>query len=177
MFRYIVSVLIMLTLVACGNQSSMNHQGMHAEGEAGHGDMGNSLMSMPTPNTEATPSARTDGIAIRDPWARMGMTGDNSAAYFYVTNDQGEDTLVQATSSVANSVELHTVIKGDDGMMKMRPVDGGIPIPAQGNQTLKPGSYHIMLIGLTRDLKKGDTFEVQLTFKTAGPVSVTVEVR
>lgn len=177
MIRYIVSVLFMISLVACGNQASMNHDGMHAEGEAGHGDMGNAPMSMPTTNIAATPVARSNGIAIRDPWARMAMNGDNSATYLHITNEQGEDTLVQASSAIAKSVELHTVINDEDGMMKMRPVEGGIPVPAQGNQTLKPGSYHIMLIGLTRDLKKGDTFEVQLTFTNAGTIPVTVEVR
>jgi copper(I)-binding protein len=34
-----------------------------------------------------------------------------------------------------------------------------------------------MLIGLNNDLKKGDTFEVELTFANAGTIPVTVEVR
>lgn len=177
MLRYIVMVVVLLTLVACGNQNGMMNQGMHAEGEMGHGDMGNMPMTMPTIDVMATPVASKDGISLSDPWARMGMSGDNSAAYMYITNTSGEDTLMSAQSSVAKTIELHTVIKGDDGMMQMRPVEGGITIPAQGNQTLKPGSYHIMLIGLNNDLKKGDTFEVELTFANTGTIPVTVEVR
>lgn len=177
MVRYILMVVVLVSLVACGNQNTMSHQGMHAEGEAGHGDMGNMQMTMPTTDTMATPVASKDGISLSDPWARMGMSGDNSAAYMYISNTSGEDTLISAQSTVAKSVELHTVIKGDDGMMQMRPVEGGVTIPAQGNQTLKPGSYHIMLIGLNQDLKKGDTFEVELTFANAGIVPITVEVR
>jgi copper(I)-binding protein len=177
MLRYILMVVVLVTLVACGNQNGTMNQEMHAEGEMGHGDMGNMPMTMPTTNTMAIPVASKDGIALSDPWARMGMSGDNSAAYMYITNTSGEDTLVSAQSSVAKTIELHTVIKGDDGMMQMRPVEGGITVPAQGNQTLKPGSYHIMLIGLNSDLKKGDTFEVELTFANAGSVPVTVEVR
>jgi copper(I)-binding protein len=61
--------------------------------------------------------------------------------------------------------------------MKMRPVEGGIEIPSAGLQMLKPGSYHIMLIGLNRDLKSGDTFEVTLTFANAGDITVTIPVR
>lgn len=177
MLRYILMGVVLITLVACGNQNGMNHQGMHAEGEAGHGDMGNMPMTMPTTDVMATPVATKEAIAVRDPWARVGMSGDNSAAYMYITNTGGEDTLLSAQSAVAKSVELHTVIKGDNGMMQMRPVEGGVNVPAQGNQTLKPGSYHIMLIGLNNDLKKGDTFEVELTFAKTGTFPVTVEVR
>lgn len=177
MLRYILTGVVLFTLVACGNQNEMTHQGMHAEGEAGHGDMGNMPMTMPTTDVMATPVATKEAIAVRDAWARVGMSGDNSAAYMYITNTGGEDTLLSAQSAVAKSVELHTVIKGDNGMMQMRPVDGGVNVPAQGNQTLKPGSYHIMLIGLNNDLKKGDTFEVELTFAKTGTFPVTVEVR
>ncbi len=169
--------VIALTLIACGNQSDTTNHGMHANGEAGHGDMGNMPMTMPTTNTMATPVASNNGISLIDPWARVGMSGDNSAAYMYITNTSGEDTLISVKSAVAKSVELHTVIKGDDGMMQMRPVEGGISVPSQGNQTLKPGSYHIMLIGLNNDLKKGDTFALELTFANAGTIPVTVEVR
>lgn len=177
MLRYILMVIVLVTLVACGNQQSTMHQGMHAEGEAGHGQMGNMPMTMPTTNTMATPVANKDGISLSDPWARVGMSGDNSAAYLYISNTSGEDTLVSAQSTVAKTIELHTVIKGENGMMQMQPVEGGIPVPAQGNQTLKPGSYHVMLIGLNNDLAKGDTFEVELTFANAGTIPVTVEVR
>lgn len=176
MLRYILISVMLVVLVACGNQQ-MTHEGMHAEGEAGHGDMGNMPMSMPTTNTMATPVATKEGISVSDAWARVGMSGDNSAAYMYITNTSGEDTLLQVQSTAAKSVELHTVIKSEDGMMQMRPVEGGIPVPAQGNQTLKPGSYHVMLINLNADLKQGDTFVVELTFANVGTVPVTVEVR
>jgi copper(I)-binding protein len=34
-----------------------------------------------------------------------------------------------------------------------------------------------MLIGLRRDLKVGDTFQITLTFKQAGSITVPVEVK
>lgn len=175
MFRYVLLVLMIITLASCGNQEQSMHEQMMAQGGADHAEMGN--MPMSSTDTMATPVASKDGISLSDPWARTGTNGDNSAAYMYITNASGEDTLISAQSTVAKSVELHTVIKGDDGMMKMRPVEGGINIPAQGNQTLKPGSYHVMLIGLNNDLKAGDSFEVELTFANAGTIPVTVEVR
>lgn len=180
MLRYILMVMVLLTLVACGNQEGTMNHNMGADEKAEHGDMaghGDMPMAMPTTDTMATPIASKDGIALSDPWARVGMSGDNSAAYMYITNASGDDTLISASSAVAKTIELHTVIKGDNGMMQMRPVEGGIPVPAQGNQSLKPGGFHVMLIGLNNDLKKGDTFEVELTFANAGTIPVTVEVR
>jgi copper(I)-binding protein len=42
---------------------------------------------------------------------------------------------------------------------------------------LKAGSYHIMLIGLHRDLKEGDTFPVLLQLEKSGTLTVQVQVR
>ena len=42
--------------------------------------------------------------------------------------------------------------------------------------TLKPGGYHIMLMGLKQQLKDGETFPVTLTFEKAGAVTTTVHV-
>jgi hypothetical protein len=62
------------------------------------------------------------------------------------------------------------------GTMGMRPIDR-LEIPAGGTVELKPGSYHIMLIGLNQELKPGDKIEITLTFEKAGEVKVTAEVR
>ena len=41
---------------------------------------------------------------------------------------------------------------------------------------LKPGGYHLMLMGLVRPLVRGETISVTLSFENAGPVSVEVPV-
>ena len=85
------------------------------------------------------------------------------------------DSLLSAESDVATTVELHkTTVK--DGVMKMAPVKG-IEIPAKGEVILKPGDYHIMLLGLNRDLNVGDEFSVQLNFEKSRPVVLDVTVR
>jgi copper(I)-binding protein len=61
-------------------------------------------------------------------------------------------------------------------MMGMRPV-ARVEIPAGGTLELKPGSYHIMLIGLSKDLVVGEKIEITLKFEKAGEVKVTAEVR
>ena len=58
----------------------------------------------------------------------------------------------------------------------MREVTGGLPVAANGSVELKPGSYHVMLIGLKKPLKVGETIPLTLDFEKAGKVSLTVPV-
>jgi len=73
-------------------------------------------------------------------------------------------------------IELHTVTN-DNGMMNMHPAEGGVPIPANGTQMLKSGGFHVMIMGLTSDLTKGQTIQLTLTFQNSGAVVVPFEVR
>lgn len=106
----------------------------------------------------------------------MEMAGTNSAAYLVIKNTGGQaDKLIKAESDVAKAVEIHNVTMEND-VMKMFQVDG-VDVPANGQAELKPGSFHVMLIGLTRDLKAGEKIQLTLTFATAGTVTVEAEVR
>ena len=42
---------------------------------------------------------------------------------------------------------------------------------------MKPGSYHIMLLGLKQDLKPGEAVSVGLSFEQAGQMSVEAPVK
>ena len=64
---------------------------------------------------------------------------------------------------------------GMSGVMTMKRVDA-IPVPAGGEVTLKPGSYHVMLIGLKKPLKTGDAVELHLRFERAGKLDVSAPV-
>jgi copper(I)-binding protein len=161
-------ILLSFLLIACGSMQNNASMGDHAKDGMS--------MDMATPDLAAPPAAESNGVAIRDPWARKAAKGDISAAYMAITNATTADTLVSATGDIATSIELHTVVN-ENGMMQMIQAEGGVPIPANGTQLLKPGSFHIMLIGLTTDLKAGDSFPLTLTYANAGPVTVTVEVR
>ncbi|HNS03275.1 MAG TPA: copper chaperone PCu(A)C [Anaerolineae bacterium] len=143
----------------------------------------------PTP----APSASGQGLSAQDVWARPAKTmgdapmegdtqpmqhgGANSAVYMRLTNDgAAADRLTAARADVSHAVEIHeTVMEGD--VMRMQQVQDGIEIPAGGQIELKPGSYHIMLIGLTRDLAVGDTFPVRLEFASGEKLTVEAEVR
>lgn len=132
-------------------------------------------------------------IKVENAWARRapmappaghagmgGMSGmpttANGAVYATIRNvGSSDDALISATSSVADNVELHEV-KNEAGVMTMRPIDK-LPVPAGGAVEMKPGGYHVMLLGLKRDLNPGDSVPVTLMFHKAGPINVNAAIR
>ena len=93
-----------------------------------------------------------------------------------IRNDTGQDDrLISVDGKIAKRVELHTHIE-DDGVMKMREIEGGILIPAGGAHELLRGGDHVMLMGLTRKLENGETFDLILTFENAGDLPLTITV-
>jgi len=126
----------------------------------------------------AAPSGAGGGITVNDPWVRAAASGGVSAAYFTITNGQPvDDALTGASSAVASSAGVHETSADASGMMGMHEV-ASIAIPAGTTVALEPGGYHVMLMGLTQDLKAGDSVELQLTFKgSSEPVRVVAEVR
>ena len=119
--------------------------------------------------------AKIGSISIDDVWARTGQPGQVSAAYMDVKNKGAADKIVSANCDCAKATELHDV-KMVDGAMKMVPVTG-MDVPANGELKLKPGSYHIMLIGLNRPLVAGETLPIKIKFEKAGEVTVQAKVK
>jgi copper(I)-binding protein len=51
-------------------------------------------------------------------------------------------------------------------------VEGGLEIKPGETVTLKPGSFHIMLLNLKHPLEQGNTMKATLKFDSAGTVDV-----
>jgi copper(I)-binding protein len=135
--------------------------------------MGGDAMGEAQP-TAAMMEAQPTGAAMG---GGMDMGGGANGAIYMTINNTGDaaDRLMKATGDIAKSIELHTVIKNGD-VMQMRPVEA-IDVPAKGSVKLMPGGFHVMLIGLNRDLKLGDTVDVTLQFEKAGAIKVTATVK
>jgi hypothetical protein len=129
----------------------------------------------------------TAEVKATDAWARASSAMASAGAAYMTIENTGSaaDALIGASSPAATTAEVHeTVVMGspapgasaDGGMMGMQPVKR-LEIPAGGTVELKPGSYHIMLIGLKQDLKVGDSVEITLTFEKVGEIKVTATVR
>ena len=118
-------------------------------------------------------------LTVEQPWARASATSKAKAggAYLMVKNSgHHADRLVSGSSDVAKRVEFHNHVMNDAGVMKMVHVKEGLEVPGMGAVALKPGSYHVMLMGLKAPLKEGDKFDLQLTFEKAGSLTVPVTV-
>lgn len=124
----------------------------------------------------ATPLWAGD-ITIEDAYARASRPGAPTGAMFMTIVNAGaeDDRLVAAASPVAKLVELHTHIE-EDGVMKMREVEGGFEVPAGGTHMLQRGGDHVMLMGVTETLENGDTVPLTLTFEKAGKIELQVTV-
>lgn len=126
----------------------------------------------------ASPSTAGGAMRAEGAWARQSMGMDLAVAvYLTLTNETGSaDALVGAASPAAATIEVHETNADASGQMAMHPVEK-IALPVGGTVELKPGGYHVMLIGLTGELMAGDKVEVTLQFETAPDLIVTAEVR
>jgi copper(I)-binding protein len=116
-------------------------------------------------------------LEIDHPWSRATPPGASVAGgYFTIVNHgSAADRLVSITAGISAKAEVHEMAV-KDGVMTMRPVEGGVEIPAGGKVELKPGGYHLMLIGLKQPAKQGESFPATLTFEKAGSVTVEFQV-
>lgn len=122
----------------------------------------------------AQPGAQAGSIQVRQVWSRAAPQGRVGVLYLTVTDTGAPDRLVGVETPVADKAELHESVN-ENGVMTMRPVTALSIVP--GNPlTLKPGGYHVMLVGLHQALKEGDSFPVTLRFAGAGAVSVQAQV-
>jgi len=117
-------------------------------------------------------------IMVENAWTRArGATAKVAGAFMTLHNTAKEDDrFVSASSSIADRVEIHTT-KMTDGVMKMIQVKEGVIVKAGKHVEFKPGSYHVMFLGLKGKLAEGTTFPVTLTFEKSGNIEVTVAVK
>lgn len=120
-------------------------------------------------------SAAEAQIAVHQPWVRGTLPGQDIAAGYMEIHSSKAVSLVKVTSPVAKMVEMHeTRMEGD--VNKMRAVKR-IDVPAGGSVALKPGGYHLMLMGVTKPLQAGQTVPFSLVFETADGKRSSVEVK
>ncbi len=118
-----------------------------------------------------------DDIAILDPYARASRPGAPTAAIFMSIRNTGAsaDRLLSARSPAAAIVQIHAHVEVG-GIMKMREIEAGIPLPAGATHALSRGGDHVMLMGVTQELADGETVPLTLVFEIAGEVVIEVPV-
>jgi periplasmic copper chaperone A len=119
-----------------------------------------------------------DDIEIADPWTRVMQPGQQAGGGYVAITNRGEeaDRLVYGSTPRAARTEIHSMEIVDD-VMTMRPVEGGLEIPAGEAVSLEPGGYHVMFIGVAEPFVEGEIVTVTLEFQQAGRVELEFEVR
>ncbi|MEP7173532.1 MAG: copper chaperone PCu(A)C [Aestuariivirga sp.] len=125
----------------------------------------------------STPGVLASDVMVKGAFARASAmsTAKAGAVYMTLSNQAAApDKLVQITTESASAAEVHETVE-KDGVATMRPIES-LEIPAGGSVELKPGGYHIMLMGLKAPLKKGGMIMLKLKFEHAGMVDVMAHV-
>lgn len=116
-------------------------------------------------------------LKIGHPWTRATPKGADVAGGFMSITNTGstDDRLIAVSVSGIKRVEIHEMSM-HDGVMRMRPLVKGLVLPAGKTTVLKPGSFHIMMLGLSAPLNDGDYIKGTLTFEKAGTVDIEFAV-
>lgn len=105
-------------------------------------------------------------LEANDAYVRAMPPGQpNTAAFLSLSNTSKQSVeLVSATTSVAKKAEYHSHTKDEKGVMRMAKEES-IKIEAGETFQFKTGGYHIMLMGLSKTLKPGETVSITLKDK------------
>jgi len=139
---------------------------------------GASLAASALPSAVATAHEfRAGDLLIDHPWTRaVAARAPTAAGYMTIRNGGGAaDRLIGAESRQASRVELHEMSLAD-GIMRMRPVSGGVALPPGQEVRFAPGGLHLMLVGPQGGFAQGARVPLTLVFERAGRVDVELAV-
>lgn len=120
---------------------------------------------------------KAGSLEIKHPWSRATPKGATIAGGYLKIINTGTtpDRLVGGSTEVAGKFEIHEMSM-DNGVMKMRMLANGIEIKPGQTVEFKPGSYHLMFVGIKEPLEKGKRVKGTLEFEKAGKVDVEYAV-
>lgn len=111
---------------------------------------------------------------VGEPWVRATVPQQKATGAFMQLKSDADARLVSVSSPAAGVAEVHEMAVVDN-LMTMRRL-AGLELPAGRAVELKPGGYHIMLIGLKRQVKEGEEVPLTLVIERRDGKRETVEV-
>ncbi|MFA5825062.1 MAG: copper chaperone PCu(A)C [Gallionellaceae bacterium] len=118
-------------------------------------------------------------VTVSQAWARATAPGQDTGVVSLHITSQKDASIIAVSSAASNSAEIHSMVH-EDGMMKMRALDS-LTLKAKQEVALGDDGNHLMLIGLKKPLKAGDsvalTLTVQFADKHKEKVAVKAEVK
>ncbi len=170
-----------LTTYGIGLAAELLFPGLRGAAENGHDESGTGMSADHGESSggnaggsHGTPVVSGD-LHIEGAWARPSIPDSPGAVYLVITNEGNKPDRLTGVQTEIATAEIHES-RLDGDVMKMVPLPEGIEIPGNSKIEIRPGGYHIMLVGLKRELKPGDEFEIILTFKNNAPATIEVTV-
>lgn len=94
---------------------------------------------------------------------------DITALYLGLANDgTADDELLGVSTPIATTVEIHDQV--DHGGTTTMEEIASLELPRGGRISMHPGGHHIMLIGLERAIRPGETVPLELEFRKSGTI-------
>jgi copper(I)-binding protein len=112
---------------------------------------------------------------VSEPWVRATVPQQKATGAYMELKSDADARLVSVSSPAAGVAEVHEMAVVDD-LMTMRRL-ASLELPAGRAVELKPGGYHVMLIGLKQQVKEGEQVPLTLVIERRDGQRETVEVR
>lgn len=128
--------------------------------------------------TLALPLSALAEVKVVDPWIpEAPPTAHAMAAFMVLENDEDRPVRVIAAHAPGfDTIELHKSVE-ENGMHKMLKQEA-LVIPEMGSLELRPGGYHVMLIGVQEPRPKaGDVIPLRLDLEGGESIEVSVPVK
>ena len=100
-------------------------------------------------------------LTINNAWVRATVPAQSSSGAFLDITSARSARLIKAETSVAKTVEIHSMSVAE-GVMRMRELKE-LALPAGKKVSFSPGGYHLMLVDLSRPLRAGERITLKLT--------------
>ena len=113
-------------------------------------------------------------VDVTDAWARATGKGQKATGVFMNLTAKKATRLVGVKSELTPVAQVHEM-KMDKDVMKMQSIKA-LDLPAGQTVSLKPGSYHVMLMDLKAPVAEGSHVVVTLMFEDAAGVKTQQEV-
>jgi copper(I)-binding protein len=114
-------------------------------------------------------------VAVSDAWVRATVAQQKSTGAFFQIKSMKKAKLISVSTPHAAMAEIHEMSM-DNNVMKMREMDV-LELPAGKQVELKPGGFHIMLMGLKKQAKVGDEVTLSLTVEDLDKKRQVLEVK
>jgi periplasmic copper chaperone A len=114
-------------------------------------------------------------VTVKDAWVRGTVAAQKTTGAFMTLTSTEDAKVVAVRSPIAKEAEIHESMM-HDGVAHMHPTEA-LALPSGKPVQLKPGGYHVMLMGLAKPVTAGDKVPITLTIEDRKGKRSTVEVQ